>query len=203
MIEGRSPKPIGREAPLKLLSAEDDTKPARGEINRIGGLPVGVTLEAWPRFNEQPMVHVMTVDLRGTTLDLLPGVCAAALFVSSPEENQAVGPHAGESKVILLDASALARGEPLAAPDGVTMLASRAVRLAALSEPWDWDEPESRAYVGGTPSYFDAEMTELRPCEEMDGRFGTFLFQFDERVADVNMADGWFYVFEKTAWWET
>lgn len=55
------------------------------EVNRIGGSPIGIATEDWPRFRGRPMQHAFTLDLQGLELDVPKTKThrALAVFVDS------------------------------------------------------------------------------------------------------------------------
>lgn len=69
---------------------------------RLGGLPLGVTAAAWPRFRGRPMQHAFTIDLQGLELDCerARGMRALAVFVDSLYELE---PGSDGIKVLWLD----------------------------------------------------------------------------------------------------
>lgn len=110
--------PRGRGS-FQILKADYARKPGPRDIDRVGGLPIGVDAATWPRRGGAPMHHVLTIDLEHHPTFQPRGVRALALFVSSPMEHEAFTPRNDHTRVLLLSDADLAKGEP-AWPEGLS-----------------------------------------------------------------------------------
>ena len=85
---------------------------SEGSVNQIFGVPRGVDDSRWPRtLQDEPMVHILTLDLR-----LAPGVGskqarAIALFLADPDTNDALfEPVPAFARILYLSEEDIARG---------------------------------------------------------------------------------------------
>ena len=123
--------------------ARTSGKVAPTAASRVGGEPIGMTRETWPRFEGEPMVHVVTLARDAIVPRLPERVAAVAVFVRSLGQNKAFSPRTKETAVVFLDAGALARGTtPAADVLGVPLEEDLAAACGvAVEEVWyDFDE---------------------------------------------------------------
>jgi hypothetical protein len=175
------------------LSADYEQQPERHTIDRVGGRPVGVDDARWPRFQGKAMSHVLTVDLRDRVPALAREWRAAALFLHSPDYNEAYEPETEQSCVVLLSEAEVARGEaPAEAGSGAELLRAGVLRL----EPADGMDRETlyqHSFLGGEPIWLQDE----------EGDSESFILQFDEELVSINLGDcGIMYMFDDAAWWQ-
>ncbi len=193
-----------------------DGPPSDGELNRIGGRPVGIDADNWPHRGgdeDEPMHHMVTLDVEAIpTLRARVGddVRAVALFVHSPDYNEAWEPYNGQVEVVHLSQEDVDKGlypeDELPAGDDDPLAFS--VETVEVPEGIFWmdyddDDPQlreirdlvysSHAYSGGHPLWLQNEQSAGSP----------FLFQFDEGFIWMNLGDcGVMYVFSDTAFWQ-
>lgn len=206
----------------RILKADHDRPFAPTDINRVGGKPIGVTAETWPRRDGKPMHHVLTIDLREHPTYGPPGARALALFLFSPGLHEAYAAGNADARVLLLSDADLARGEPgwpsdLENPDELAPASLRFESAATMTQeeiyrhsfasafPIWLQGDESDDYSGDDDYGGDDEDSE----DEADARprsrgTGPFVLQFDESlVPGVNLGDcGIMYVFAETAWFQ-
>ena len=94
-----------------------DEPPAADAINRVEGLPIGVTRETWPRDGGELFMHVLTIDLdqledARPTSGGFEDARALALFLRSPGYNEAWEPGNDWVRVLPLTDEDLANGVP-------------------------------------------------------------------------------------------
>ena len=195
-----------------------DRPPEEGEVGRLHGAPYGVDEDSWPCRNDdedEPMTHMFTIDLeqapsmKGTFED---GVGAFALYVHSPDYNEAWEPGNDQTEIRYIEKSEIEDGPY----DGdLPAGADRQARAIDVSEvdvpkeifaydPYGDELPksleeirtnvyQSSAWGGGTPMWLQAP--------QPGG--GLFLMQFDESFAYMNLGDmGIMYIFSDTAFWQ-
>lgn len=172
-------------------------------LNRIGGLPPGVTADEWPTCNDEPMVHLFTLDL-ATMPELrqqLGGKRTFSFFMASPEMNEAYEPGNDQTAVVMLDdAQVGAEGE---APEDTV------VRDTQYFEPVRVEVPSRVFFAGGGELYKAIYGAHARVLgdpiwlqSEEDGG-GTFVMQLDEGFVDVNLGDmGVLYVYDDGGFWQ-
>lgn len=196
--------------PGKKLTA----KAPRG-VTRAGGPPIGVLAKSRPKYAGKPMEHLITLDLDEVpTLrehKKLAKVRALALFISNAKANKASSEGTRETKVVLLSADDIKRGEWAgAAVSDPTPIALAVwpidVPAAVFSyDPWESDdEPNAK-----NPLYqlFSELMSGNRAgggVIHWSGESATkgFLFQFTGDLVDVNLGDaGTMYVYLDRAYW--
>src|SRR5690554_165987 len=188
-----------------------DHAPLGDTLNRLGGRPFGITAETWPLKcddADSPMEHMLTLDL-----DTVPAlrssfsddVRALALFVRSPEYNEAWTPGNEDSQVVSITRDAIAEF-PGALPTGNDSAVGFAVHevevpAGAFSVPYDGDKDlrAVRSAIYSACAWGGPEPIWLQG----DEYFGVFAMQFDEGFAYMNLGDsGIMYVFADTAFWQ-
>ncbi len=169
-----------------ILERTDDAS----TLSRVGGSPPGAL--AWPEHDGAPMVHLLTLDVRGLALGLPASTDAVSVFISSVWENEAWEPGTPETAVVHRTEADLAG--PAATPpehddDDRLEPAGLALKDAAgLSD----EELYKHSFAGGAPIWLQG-----------DEGGGTFVLQFDESLVPVNLGDaGIMYVFGDDAWWQ-
>lgn len=187
---------------ISVLTAHD--RPPTGP-SRIGG--PGVELGArHPTFvNGGRMTHIVTLATAEvpTLAEAYPDAAAVALYVFEPRSNEAFEPFARDAAVVALSWEELA-GPPAAStredlPPRAVTVEHLAVPAAAFGDSEGAALEAVRAAIfaapgraGGAPIWVQAPQ-----------HTGTFLFQFDEQLADLNLGDaGVMYVFVDTAFWQ-
>lgn len=183
----------------RTLLRRAEGKVEADELNRIGGRPIGIDAKNWPMHEGRAMSHLITIDLHTLDLPFVPKNRALALFCLDPESNEATEPNTPYTRVILLSAQDLKRGEPKELPPHRAIEASR-LETAALGGQ------EARSYFGGTPKWLQSDPTEHEDFSQSlqaTVERGGFYFQFDEALVPMNLGDaGVMYVFERTAFWQ-
>ncbi|MDI1479158.1 hypothetical protein [Polyangium sp. y55x31] len=184
----------------RILRASYDAPPAADALNRVGGLPIGVTAESWPRREGKPMHHVLTLDLREHPILRPEGKRALAFFVSSPREHEAYAPGNDHVAVLLLGEAELAAGEPAFPAD------LEGPRLAAGTLCFENGAHLSKKQLLAT-SHAAWMPTWLQTGDEESlwaAKPGDFVLQFGEDlVPGLSFGDlGVMYVFSKTAWFQ-
>lgn len=115
----RADHPSAPTARVYFFAPAKGPIPAR-QVRRAGGPPIGVSQETRPRFDGEPMAHLLTVDLDEVPeLRAAPGLKdarAVAVFVSDIEENGASEPHTKESVVVALSQADIDTHGPWAGP---------------------------------------------------------------------------------------
>ncbi len=180
-------------------------KPEQAGLNQIGGMPPGIGVERWPAFDDQPMVHLFTLDV-----DTMPAMRSAlgddvrtvSVFCHEPEANEATSPGNAWTAVITSTDEEIRR-QPIARPKGVATGRPRYFEPVAVEvSPRVWqDDPEDRL----RNAIFQAHARVLgEPIAiQEDIPMDNLLVQFDARFVDINLGDsGVMYVFEDTAFWQ-
>ena len=172
-------------------------------LNRIGGLPPGVKVEEWPTYEDEPMVHLFTLDL-ATMPELqkqLGGKRTFSFFMANPEMNEAYEPGNDQTAVLMLDdAQVTDVGE---APEETKLHDTR------YFEPVRVEVPSSVFYAGSGELYKAIYGSHARVLgdpiwlqSEQDGG-GSFVMQLDEGFVDVNLGDmGVLYVYDDGGFWQ-
>lgn len=183
-------------APRLTLRANRAAHPAPTDLNRIGGHPIGIGLDNWPRiFNpatqtDQPMIHVLTVDARAVGAAVPDSVLALALFVSSADEPFYFDDPTSDYAVVPLRQPDIAAGE-LPAPD----LPEHPLPAAVLElKP---GRGSGRSYAGGRPRWIQSHLHDGEDTPD------DFVLQFDTSLVRINLGDsGVCYMFTGWAMWE-
>lgn len=182
--------------------------------------PSGVSRVGGPGFDlgdRQPtdeegraLTHVWTLATADVPAlaQAYPRAAAVALYLLDPEENEAYEVDSGQTALIALTAEDLARGEAAPTEQDLKPREVTATEVEVSSEAfaaYDPDEDEesprrklrqlvysAAGRAGGRPIWLQGDEWE-----------GTFLLQFDERFADVNLGDfGVMYIFTDQQFWQ-
>jgi hypothetical protein len=201
--------------------------PAReGSVNQIFGVPRGVDDGRWPlTLRDEPMVHILTLDLRSA-----PGVGskqarAIALFLADPDTNDALfEPVPAFARVLYLSEEDIARGVVATNHPAKTMASPRtypfeehsfAVAIpftctrveipAAIFGMWERPEEPSEALqeVASAVGSLLPGFAGGRPSSDEAPRMhpdGKFVLQFNESLVPINLGDaGTMFVFDDVA----
>jgi hypothetical protein len=178
--------------------SRSERAPAADEVGRIGGTPRGVKADDVPRLRDEPMEHVITLDLAR-----LPGMKgprdarSVSLYLPDPDH----GEHHDSGRLLWRSEAALAD-----APGSVAD--ARAIEVEAFDVP-------AAIFRGGC----EGELERVRgmvytshgyalggPLWLQDGPEGEdpdFLFQFDDGLCSINLGDcGVMYVFGSDISWQ-
>ncbi len=192
---------IGGGAVSYVLMPDRTTVPGHTTINRLGGLPIGVTSDTWPTFDGKPMYHVLTIDLNDHPCLHLPNARALALFISHPMKHEAWQPGTPHTRVLLLSDEDLENGEPNW-PEGLEQDTAPSPAVFTFDdEPRTEQELFKKSFAGPSPIWLQSDDTE--DCDESDDldRRRNFVLQFGEELVRLNLGDGGvMYVFADSAW---
>lgn len=185
------------EVTLPVFEAGGELSP--GAVDRLGGVPIGVTVDRWPRMTvgtiDEPMNHIVTVSKAHFAEGLPQGAAAVALFVWNPDDNEAFEPDTLGTRVVFLSEAQLAAGETSERPEGYDASREREGVALVVKTKTDTFAELGFDHVGLPISW-------LQSPEGQD-EAGRFLFQFTEDLIDINLGDtGSMYVFENAAWWQ-
>jgi hypothetical protein len=171
--------------------------PASTSVARIGGAAIGVAEGDLPRFRDQPMEHILTLDVRATPELASAGVGALALFLPDAE----FGEHHDAGAVVAIPADALDGAEASTKEAAVLEVEPLEVPAAIFGPGLDEDHRRVRSLVYGSSGYARGG-----PLWLQDGPSGidpSFLFQFDESLASINLGDcGVMYVYDDYITWQ-
>lgn len=189
---------------IYLLRPVDD-RPSDAGLNRIGGVPVGVTTRRWPKHRGKPMAHVLTLDvltMPALAKVLEPDARTVSVFVANPDAADAIEPGNDRTRVLVMTSKDVARAE-LAPPSAVR------IREAAWFEPVPVEVPvavfgaragtlrELREEIAKHPRVLGEPIWHGEPAHR-----GTLLAQFDASFVGVSSHDGCMFVFADTAFWQ-
>lgn len=177
-------------------------EPAEG-YNVIGGPAPGVDATRWPRRDDEPMAHLLTLDV--TTV---PGIAAlvpkgartVSVFCAQPSMNEAWEPMNDYTQVVFsTEAELAAQPAPPEDLDEVSdVIEPGSFEVVAIEMPASPSRDlglevyRASARVAGAPIWL-----------QDDEGGGQFLMQFDEGFIPMNLGDaGVMYVFDNTAFWQ-
>jgi hypothetical protein len=211
--DATSDDPIGRAIAFAARVTGDDAEtvfalrvidePPRS-FERVGGLPPGIGADAWPHHEDDPMVHLFTLEFLDPATSLVANTLS--VFCARPDLNYANEPRTDWSAVVYQTAAEAAR--PSVAPDDVTVMAVKRIERVPISVPaavWSARSgPEGRlrdalyqlpARLGGRPQWLQSPDDEANEDD--------FILQFDADFIPMNLGDsGVMYVFAETAFWQ-
>jgi len=200
---------------MAYLLEVKNRKPTESDINRIAGMPIGVTEKDWPRRKDQKMFHLFTLDLNDVP-DLrkhFPDDARAfSLFITDIINHEAYGPGNDETEILSLTENQISKGEngkapaydeSFRSPEENTFVCHEVLLPAEIfDEIDDYEELNDSilevlesiewTIAGGKPIW-------LQYKEHTDD----VLVQFDEGFLDINLGDGGvMYVFPDTAFFQ-
>ena len=177
-------------------------------VGRIGGAAIGVSQAQWPCYQQQPMDHVITIDLSETPElkhGKLSNARAIAVFIKDKIDNQAYEPLTNEVSIRILSEQDIQQGEyspqqtdaatayqlvPFVVPDFVFKeFYLLSTQEKEIKQAWDhiWS-----AYIGGQATWIQNEEYE-----------GQFIGQLSDLTDELNLGDnGVLYIFANTAFWQ-
>ena len=176
--------------------------PAKPTLNRLGGLPPGVSAEDWPTFDDEPMEHLVTLDL-ATMPELQAqqgGARTLSFFCHSPDHNEAYEPGTGQTAV-------LTGGDgDGAAPEGVEVRPEKhfeAVRIEVPAGVFSARSGKLRELHDAIYKMGGRALGEPIWLQQDEGGSDGFVMQFDETFVDMNLGDsGIMYVYADDAFWQ-
>ncbi|MGM0558527.1 MAG: toxin-antitoxin system YwqK family antitoxin [Myxococcota bacterium] len=181
-----------------------DEKPEDAGYNQIGGLPPGIGEERWPTMDGEPMAHLYTLDVE--TMPELRSLVGedtrtVSVFCFQPDYNEAWEAYNEWTAVVYSSDEQLEDAE-LELPDDVPDRSEAWFEPVAIEvSPGIWAEEgsELRGKIYQASARVLGEPIWLQYPEGG----GTFLMQFDESFAWMNLGDsGVMYVFGDTAFWQ-
>jgi len=126
----------GGTAEIIYLLRPKETSDA-GTFNLRGGKPPGVGDERWPSFDDEPMVHLFSLDL--TSMPELasryPKQRVISVFCANPDMNEAFEPYSGQTAIVF--STAEQAGQTLEPPDEVELRHARGFEVVSLRVPVD------------------------------------------------------------------
>lgn len=150
------------------------------DISRIGGEPLGLTAESWPRSRKgDAMNHIITVSREHIAVPLPTHVAAIAVFTNTINNHEAFEPSTTESKVVFLTKDDLIRGTTTAVKTlGSPLQTANAPETAFLATPGNYDftkvatldEPRSEKEL--SPDQISSAMGDFFSAE-MDTEIGS------------------------------
>ncbi len=173
------------------------------DVNVIGGPAPGIDASRWPSHDDEPMVHLFTLDVRtmpGLEKRFGADVRAVSVFCWHPSFNEAFASGSGQTAIVTTtEAQLTAGGEP---PEEAELADRRHFAPVAIDvSPTVWsaknelrdDIYRAHARVLGEPLWLQGD----------EDAGGTFVMQFDDGFVDVNLGDsGIMYVFDDDAFWQ-
>jgi|GEM_PF-5416170 len=187
----------GASANVRLMIADYENCANSNEINRLGGLPIGITTDSWPHLNGHPMHHLLTVEVNEWWLR--DDIVAVSLFISDPDNHEAWEPNSDHVELIFLTEEDIEQGVITDWPEGLNgrrLASGRIITKDAnnLKEA----NLQKLSYISGAPSFLQDE----REWEIIS--HGPFLLQFTQDLVNINLGDsGIMYAFANTAWYQS
>lgn len=129
-----------------------ESAPVEPTLNRIGGRPPGISDSGWPRWDDEPMEHLYTIDLDTMpelrSLSGLAEARAAVLFINNANHNEAWEPNNDQTCLIAVTQAEVDAGAvetPLAGNNDETHFV--AVPVEVPPEIWG-DDIDSDSELG-------------------------------------------------------
>lgn len=218
---------LSDETYLDMYFIEKLERPPReDEVNRAGCSPLGVDRNSWPKFDEQRMFHLVTLDLEAVPKvrsKLLGNPRALAVFISDPNVHEANCPGTKNTSLVYLDKNSLELGVLAENPSqnsDFREIEPCTFSCHEISLPKSIFDPNFNPNFG--EKYFNNDgFDTLVDLYETVSEFSfiggeplwyhsnyyndhpyvnLFLFQLNEEFLDINMGDsGSFFVFHDTA----
>jgi len=186
------------EGETMYVLRRSDVDPKSNSLNLIGGPAPGVGAENWPLFDDEPMTHLYTLDLKTipTLQKQFKKARTISVFCSSPDMNEAWEPDSGWTEVrFVTQAEIDANPTPHEEAPEMERAFFEPIQLTVPFEP---DSELNKAIynaggrIGGEPMWLQDEE-----------HWGDFVMQFDESFIHMNLGDcGIMYVFADTAFWQ-
>jgi hypothetical protein len=181
-----------------------DEEPDDAGYNQLGGLPPGIGEERWPTMDDEPMAHLYTLDVE-TMPELRPLVGedtrTVSVFCFQPDFNEAWEAY-NEWTAVTYSTDEQIAAEDLELPDDVPDRSEAWFEPVAIEvDPGIWADKDSE--LRGKIYQASARVLGEPIWLQYPEGGGTFLMQFDESFAWMNLGDmGVMYVFDETAFWQ-
>lgn len=180
--------------------------PATPTLNLTGGKPPGIDAESWPVKDDEPMVHLFTLDLE--TMPELKNpktdTRSVSFFCWSPSYNEAW--EAGNDQTALLKATSDQVGTEHEPPEEAELRTQghfEAIRIEVPSNVWFAEGGVLGELRGAIYSLGARALGEPLWLQGDEGGGYGYVMQFDESFVDVNLGDmGIMYVFSDGGFWQ-
>ena len=195
------------------LIKKKEQEPNDNELNRLAGSPIGTSEDAWPRFGNHKMHHILTLDLE-TTPTLKPvfksDTRAVALFLSDIVDHEALTPGSEHVSVVQLTQQQIDMGVNKNIPAYDDEFISSSAASFSCHEvilPQSVFDPDY-VYSAGNKQHeklqdaiWEYDFAAGEPLWLHDDYYSKpFVLQFSEELVDINMGDGGLmYMFIDTA----
>ncbi len=196
------------KAPTEVIYAFRtlEKAPAKKTLNLTGGKPPGIDAEGWPVKDDEPMVHLFTLDLE--TMPELKNpktdTRSVSFFCWSPGYNEAW--EAGNDQTALLKATADRVGEDHEPPEEAEIREQgyfEAVRIEVPSDVWYAKSGVLDELRGAIYSLGARALGQPLWLQGDEGGGAGFVMQFDESFVDINLGDmGIMYVYTDGGFWQ-
>ena len=185
--------------------------PDESNYNRLGGIAVGFDKKSYPTFEEEPMDHIVTLDLK--TMPALAkrigkeGIRAVSLFIQHSDMlGVGLNPGSGKSAIEFLTEEDLKKGvyknkaiKPIEELKSFTITEIKVPVSVFTESPRNYDIKRIRGQLYGAPAYVLGEAMWIQEPEW----WGDFIMQFSNWFAQINLGDnGKMYVFTGAALWQ-
>ncbi len=180
--------------------------PAKPTLNLTGGMPPGIDAESWPIKDDEPMVHLFTLDLE--TMPELKNpktdTRSVSFFCYSPSHNEAY--EAGNDQTALLKATADQIGAEHEPPEDADVRPQghfEAIRIEVPNDVWHSSGGVLGELRGAIYSLGARALGHPLWLQGDEGGGYGYIMQFDESFVDINLGDmGIMYVFSDGGFWQ-
>ncbi len=192
---------------LVYIIEQSDKLPT--SLSQIGGKGIGLDEHNYPKYNNSPMQHIITLDLQDFPhlSKEYPNKRAISLYISDYIENEAYEEDTSETQVLLLSQSDIDSKKLNMHIDGVKKVTG--INIQAIKVPEDFfdDEIEKSEWQDELHEYlYNLNFIGNYPIwMQGDDGGNNFIGQFDESIflsSDINFAGGIMYLFDDTAFWQ-
>jgi len=193
----------------ELIYIMQQTKELPISLSQIAGKGIGLNDENYPKYNDAPMQHIITLDFYDFPhlLKEYPNKRAVSLYISDYMDNEAYEENTSETKVIFLsqsDIDSKKLNRHIDESNKVTGINIQRIKIPKglfdekiQKNAWQdelYKYLYNLNYVGSCPIWMQGD----------DGG-NNFICQFDESIFlsfDINFAGGIMYLFDDTAFWQ-
>lgn len=194
---------------ISVLLAQDVVY-EENAINRLGGFGIGIDEESWPKYEDEYMDHIITLDLQSfPALQVqYPEYRAVSLYISDAFDNEAYEVDTDETTVLFLTQENIDHRK-LSQDIDEPQLEKNSFVFETIVIPkkifeYEYDEEDelieqlsgllyNASYFNGCPLWMQNE------DREDEG----FIGQIDERLVEINIGgDGIMYIFNDRAFWQ-
>ena len=183
-------------------------------LSCVGGAGISIDPDKYPYYDEEPMEHILTLDLNDFKClkQRHSNTRAISLYISDRMKNEAYEPNTMETKVLILTQEDISNN--FSTSFAPKKLDKKSLNIEPIAIPKEFLKNSILEYEEGSWQriLYDYIYNSNYVCGypvwiQNEGRDDGFIAQFDASLLDINLGGGLFssgimYVFDDDAYWQ-